>query len=303
VLLQQAQVLGEMFDDARATEMLIEQRLSSRSHFDADAAVMVEVQNRRAAAVMAPEIAEDRISQAVSFFRRGTDKPGRDQLELFRALTNLAAIQIRLDKNADAYAHALEAERVAVQSLDVGHRLDVLASNIVLAGYRSGAIDVDQAIANQTLIVHSPEGAKDNFLQRCNLTAYLLLGSRDEAAAGELEILGDQVDSNRIDETYLVYYWTALSVAAAALRGNAEEALRMHRSMDDFVNALKWPTASYIARRQQLLTELLPGLPGELDRTAADRLIIEAKPMQIGSAWAYYARLVPCCELSFWSDS
>lgn len=302
VLLQQAQVLGESFDEARDTEMLIEQALSARAQYDIDAKVLIHVQNRRAGAVNSPELAEERIGRAVAFFRRGIGEPRRDQLELFRSLTNLAAIEIRLDANADAHEHTLEAERIAVESLDIGHRLDVLASNMVLAGYRSGATDIDKTIARQALIVHRPDGG-DNFIERCNLTAYLLLASRDEEVAAELEALGERVEAEEIDETYLVYYWSALSVAHAAVTGRTQEAMDRHQETLGFVNSLRWPCANYIRRRHRLLADVLPTLTGVEDRTAADRVLIDGKPMQIGRAWGYYGRLIPCCELAFWSES
>jgi hypothetical protein len=252
---------------------------------------------------MSPEVAKKRIESAVLFFTRGTGEPRRDELELFRSLTNLSAIEVRLDENKSAYAHAQEAEAIAVGSLDIGHRLDVLASDIVLAGYRSGSVSIDETIERQALIVRSPEGSEDNFIQRCNLAAYLLLGSRDDDAAGELQALGEAISARSIDETYLVYYYTALTVAAAALRADTEEALRRHREMDTFVESLRWPYVSYIRRRQRLLHDALPNFNSEQARTSADRILLDTMPVQIGPAWAYYGRLIPCAELSFWSDS
>lgn len=303
VLLQQAQVLSECFDAARATETCIEQELSKRAPYDADAASMIQIQNRRAGALMAPEVAEDRIRAAVAFFRRGTGEPRRDRLELFRSLTNLSAIEIRLDQPAYAYAHAQEAERIAVDALDVGHRLDVLASNLVLSGHRSERMSLDETIERQALLAYSSDASTDNFLQLCNLSAYLLLASRDDAAGAELETLGERLNAEEIDETYLVYYWTALSVAHAALGGDTARALQFHHSIDDFIARLKWPTASYIRRRHALLSRALETFDPDTPRNQADRLLLDAHPPQIGAAWSYYGRLIPCVELSFWSDS
>ena len=303
ILLQQAQVLSDMFEEARETELLIEQKLSERAQCDADARVMIHVQHRRAGGLMAPDFAEERIERAVSFFRAGTGEPRSDRRELFRSLTNLAAIRIRLDRNERAYEHALEAERLAVEYLDVEHRLDVLASNLTLAGHRSGAIDLEGAIERQNLVVHSPEGSESNFLQRCNLTAYLLLAARDEEAAAELVVLESELDEQGLDESYLVYYQGALSVAAAAVAGEVERALLRHRAMDEFVASLNWPSASYIRRRQRLLGEVLPTLDGRRPRAELDRLLLDGMPMQVGQAWAYYGRLIPAVELSFWADS
>jgi AAA ATPase domain len=303
VLLQQAQVLSDEFEQARKTEIEIEQRLSRRCNCDLDANVLGQVQNRRAGGLMAPEFAKDRIARAVSFFEQGTGEHRRDQLELFRSLTNLAAIKIRLDENRSAYGHALRAERVAVESLDAGHRVDVLANNLTLAGYRAGEINLDAAIGNQWLIIDGPEASTDNFIQRCNLTAFLLLANRDDDAFSQLSVLENEVDDLGFDESYLVYYSSALAVAAAAVTGNIKEALERHGRLERFVSVCRWPTASYLKRRQRMLGELLPTLDPERPRAQLDRLLIDSGPRQVGRAWAYYARLIPCCELSFWADS
>jgi hypothetical protein len=303
VLLQQAQVLAERFDEARETEAGIERELVGRARYDPEAAVTLQIQNRRAAAVNAPEIAERRIRQAVAFFRRGTNDTSRDQLELFRALTNLAAIQLRLGNDADAQTSAQEAERIALESPDLVRRLDVAASNMVMACYRSGSIDAGKAVARQQLVVDSPEGADDKFIHRCNLAAYLLLAARDADAAEELRRLEEELQSREFEESYLVFYCGALSVAQTALAGETEEALARHARMDAFVQSLKWPSAPYVRRRHRLLAERLPAVPHDGPRAAADRILLDAHPHEIGPAWPYYGRLIPCAELSFWSDS
>jgi hypothetical protein len=303
VLLQQAQVFYEGFEDARATETDIEQRLTDRTSYDIDAATTVHIQNRRAASIMVPEIAEHRIGAAVNYFRRGTGEPSRDALELYRSLTNLSAIEIRLDKNGQAYKHAREAEQLAIGSLETGHRLDVLANNLVLAGLRTNAISLPDAIDHQSLLSDDTKFTEDNFLQRCNLAAYQLLASRDDEAATELASLKARVDDSGIDESYLVYYWSALSVAAAALRGDLSEAMSIHSGMERFVANLRWPCASYVRRRHEVLARMIPTLTGATSRTAMDRLLLDGQPAQIGPAWPYYGRFIPCCELSFWSDS
>ena len=302
ILLQQAQVLSNMVEEARQTEIQIEQRLAERPRCDITARVLIEVQNRRAGGLMAPEVAEGRIESSVRFFRIGTGEHHRDQLELFRALTNLAAIEIRLDRNMDAYRHAVEAEQIVVESLDIPNRPDVLASNLVLAGYRAGTIDLDDAIEYQHLVVHSPETSNDNFIQRCNLTAYLLLAARDEEAGVELEALLDQLQSG-YSESPLVYYARSLTVAAAAVTGLGDEALKRHREMQTFVDSLNWPTAAYLRRRQRLLEETLPTLDSSMPRAELDQILLSSAPQEVGRAWPYYGRLIPCCELSFWSDS
>jgi hypothetical protein len=303
LLQQQAQVLSDSFDEARATERTIERRLIARARHDQDAAVMLQIQNRRSAAIDVPEIAEQRIGESVAFFRRGTGQEMRDRRELYRSLNNLAGIQIRLGKNAEAYATAREAERIAIEVPESVARLDVLASNLVLAGLRSEAIAVTDAVGRQELIIQSSEGGDDKFVHRCNLAAYLMLSGDDEPAARELVSLQDELVANEFTESYLVFYWSALDVAASLLRGDVERAVAKHAAMEPFVENLKWPCAPYVRRRQRLLSELLPLVTPDGDRIRVDEALLARRPFEIGAAWSYYARLIPCCELDFWSDS
>lgn len=303
LLLQQAQVLAEMFDNARETERAIERKLLARSRYDHDAAMMLQVQNRRAAALNSPEVAELRIREAVAFSRRGPEGSGTDRLELFRSLNNLAAILIRLGRYADAYAAAREAERVVLDAPDAMARLDVLASNVVLAGLRSGVLPLPDAIARQELIIESPEGGDDKFIHRCNLCAYLLLAARDDEALEELALLREELRRNEFVESYLVYYLRSLEVTAAALHGDLDRASGLHAQMTPFVDALMWPCAPYVRRRQNLLASVLGRIQLSSDRASADTALLALRPSEIGPAWNYYARLLPCCELSFWSDS
>jgi hypothetical protein len=92
-------------------------------------------------------------------------------------------------------------------------------------------------------------------------------------------------------------------VAHAAVTGRTDQAIERHEEMQGFVDSLRWPSANYIRRRHRLLRDVIPALSGDEDRTMEDRVLIDGKPMQIGRAWAYYGRLIPCCELAFWSES
>jgi len=66
---------------------------------------------------------------------------------------------------------------------------------------------------------------------------------------------------------------------------------------------LKWPCAPYVRRRQRLLGDLLPEVIPNGDRMRIDAALIDSRPFEVGAAWSYYARLMPCCELDYWSDS
>jgi len=303
MLLQQAQVLAGLYDEARESERRIEQELLKRVRYDSEAAVSLQIQNRRATAVNSPTVAERRILEAVTFFQQDGRNTARDRLELFRSLNNLAAAQIRLGAFEEAHRSCEEAQWLALEFPEIVPRLDCLASNAVLAALRLGRISASEAVARQRLIIESPEGAGDKFLHRCNLAAFLLLDSQDEEADAELRLLGAEIVGQEIAESYLYFYWAACSVGLAAVRGEVDNARRLHDEMDTFSRTIGWPCAPHVRRRQALLPELLPMVDRASPRMKADRILLDAHPLEVGPGWDYYARLFPCAELSFWSDS
>jgi hypothetical protein len=303
ILLQQAQVLANMIEEARTIESQIEQRLLERSRYDIHAATMLQIQNRRAGAVNAPEVAEFRINKAVEFFRRGTGDDSRDRLELFRSLSNLASIEIRLGNFKAAFEHGREGERLAAESPDSVHRLDVFANNLVLAAYRSRAIDLEEAINRQQLIVDSSEGSGDKLLQRCNLAGFLILAGRDDEAATHISSLEDEMATGEFDESYLLFYIYSTAVAGTAFRGDLDEAIHRHAAKDKFVEGLRWPGAPYVRRRHLRVSEMLPTFECHGTRSDADEMFLQGGRREIGPAWGYYGRLIPLCSLNFWSDS
>jgi hypothetical protein len=303
VLVQQAQVLANKVEEARQTESRIEQQLSERSGYDAHARAMLQIQNRRAAAVNSPEVAQFRIAEAADFFRRGTGDDARDRLELFRSLSNLTSIEIRLGEYENAFELAREAERLAAEAPNSVHRLDVFASNFVLAAYRTGAIDLKEAVTRQQQIVDSPEGSGDKLLQRCNLAGFLILAGRDQEALLNLDELEDEIGEGDFDESYLLFYLYSTAVAGAAFRGDLDEARRRHADKDEFVEGLTWPGAPYVRRRHQRVSELLPSFECDGRRSEMDEVFLRRRKPEIGPAWCYYGRLLPLCSLNFWSDS
>jgi hypothetical protein len=302
-LREQALVQANRFEDARAAEADIERRLFARTRYDPDAPVHIHIQNRRSGSIMVPEVAKGRIADAVSFFSRGSGDTARDTIELFRSLTNLSAINLRLGEDSEAFEVATRAEELVLQYPELTARPDVLASNLVLAGLRSGQFSTSEAVLRQSQIVDSPVGGRDKFVHRCNLAAFLLLDRHDDEAIALLDALDAELQSYDYSESYLVYYLRALRVASAAVTGDVALAIDRHREMDSLVSTLQWPCASYVRRRQALLVDVLASADPGGDRAEFDRALLVRHPREIGLAWPYYGRVIPGCELSFWSDS
>ena len=302
LLLQQAEVLAGEVDAARATEAAIEAQLARRRVSDASAEFLTHLQNRRSGAINAPEVAEARIADAVAYFRNAeATRPA--PLELYRALTNHCGVLLKLGRDGEALATAREAERLVVEQPMFLPRPDVLAANLTLAALRTGSLTPDEAAANQRAIVSSPSGSSESFLHRCNLVSYLLLAGDDAAAEFELHSLAADVERNGISESYLIYYWRVLRISAALVLGDRETATVEHEAMTEFVHALRWPAAAYVRRRHDLLRSRLESVDTSTGRLELDVALVATNPSEVGAAWRYYARLFPCCELSFWSES
>lgn len=303
LLKQQAQVLNENFHAARSTEATIEARIVGRRVSEVSAARLAHVQNRRAAALNTPETAEHRIAESVDFFRRTSARDSGDAIEFYRALNNHAAILIKLSRDADALVAAREAERLLLDRPIFFPRTDVLAANLTLAARRAGAFSLEEAISHQREVLLSPEGSSDGFIHRCNLASYLLQASEDDEARELLGELAAQMERYAIAESYLIYYWHILSISAALVTGRLDQARTMHDDVEGFVSGLRWPNAPYARHRHSLLSELLSTVDPSESRDQLDYFILNRHPEAIGPGWTYHARLFPCCELSFWSDS
>jgi len=97
----------------------------------------------------------------------------------------------------------------------------------------------------------------------------------DDARAGsEMRLLQSEMDRDELTETYLVYYLSTLAVAEAVVEGGdqlrrANGTLRMK----PFVDALQWPCAPYVRRRQTLLETRLTSTLTVDDRHALGRRV------------------------------
>jgi hypothetical protein len=302
VLRVQVEVLGERFDEARRTEQAVERLLAQRAAYDPSAARTLQIQNRRAASTRAPEIARLSIADAVRHFRRATASGSPESIELYRSLTNLVAVEVRLGRDADAHAHAEEAAAIAFDLGGAVPRMDVLGNNAAIAGLRAAAFDAVAAVERQLAVVDAAQEAGDGFIQRCNLVAFRLLASHDVEAQALLYELRAEFVAHGYTETYLRYYLGVLEVACLYLTGETHAALDSHRALDPFIASLRWPSAAYVRRRHKLLEPRLEQ-PLNGDRLEADRTLLATNSYEIGEAWSYYARFIPLCELSYWSDS
>lgn len=303
LLLQQVHVLAGNLDQARAIEAVLEADLLDRATYDPGAVELLQVQNRRAASVHAPEIAARRIERATRYY--STDNgTARRVIGCYKALSNLAAIQIQLGRYEEAYTTAQRAESLILNERNVDFpRKDVFSHNLVLAAVRSGNLDFAKAAAYQQRIVASPEGKGDNFLQRCNLAAYYLLGNDVQAAEYLLDELSVESEQRRFTETYLLYYVETLRMAMFLLGKNIIQAQRLQEKLGPLVAALKWTTAPYLRRRYDLWRAILNNADTDLDRPGLDRLVTTTHPTEVGPCWDHNSRLVPCVELAFWSDA
>jgi hypothetical protein len=301
LLLQQAQVLSAQFEEARRTENEVERRLVARARFDAGAATLLQIQNRRAGAIMGPEVAVLRIAESVRYFREGLGGEPLDRNELVRSLNNLAAEKLRLGDAQGAWEAACEAEQLVGAINDRVPRLDVLGSNLAMAGIRSMAISSSKGIAWQRAAIASPEGGTDKFIHRCNLAGYLLLERQDVEANELIDELSEELAERSVAETYLHFYLGALDVARLAFSDQVSSALQRHNKMQELVYGLNWPNAAYVRRRHDLLPSVLTRLSP--DRNVADCQLAVERPSEIGPAWSYYSRVVVVSELSYWLDS
>lgn len=301
LILQQANVLYGRYEEARLIETTLEAELLTRTGYDEGAQWLLQVQNRRAGSVHSPEIAEVRIERSAAYFAKQTENSAA-LVESYRSLTNLSGSRIQLGKYSLAHEAAQAAERLVVETEGVAFpRKDVLGNNLILAAYRTGEYSLTEATECQLAVVQSEDGRGDNFLQRCNLAAYLALSGEFDKASDGLDELNREVLNTKIEEGFLLYYLRSLEVGVALLGGHRIQAERMIKPLGELVDGLQWTTAAYVRRRQDVLEKMIAEASN--DDVWTDQSLLSKYPKEIGPCWDHVARLMPCVELDFWSDS
>jgi len=243
----------------RALEGQIRQALMQRRDFDQAAQDALYTLDRCAGALHEPDVALIRTREAAHYFGPSEDRtvlrrPG----EYFRCLVNLGAMLVlnaRYDEARDVHAQ-LEA---LVDDYTPGAfpRLDWSRSNVVLADYRAGVIDVGEAVRRQRLVVADHGVPADPFYVENALGVYLTLAGEGAEALAIFAHLEEQLSRMARPEASTLYLIAANCCATRYVLGEHEAAAAEWAELSDLVAQIPYTIGKYQVARHELLEPVL----------------------------------------------
>lgn len=283
----------------KALEGQIRQALLDRGDFDEAAHDAMYTLDRCAASLHEPETALIRTREAFEHFGLPAGstvlrRPG----EYFRCLVNLGAELLINTHYAEARDVHIQLDAlVSEYASGTFPRLDYPGTNGVLADYRAGEIDLEEAVQRQRGVVSEHRVEADPFYAENALAVYLTLSSTFDAALGIYQGLEDQLNGMQQPEASTLYIVAANKAAAKYVSGDHERAHAQWKGLSELVVQIPYATRRYYVVRHELLEEVMRSrdatLPSEFDRC----LLSSAR---LGRSWDQLGRGFRLPEIEWW---
>jgi hypothetical protein len=283
----------------RALEGQIRQALMDRGDFDEAAHDAMYTLDRCAASLHEPETALIRTREATQHFGLSAERTVlRRPAEYFRCLVNLGAeLLINAYYDDAREVHAQLAALVADYAPGTFPRLDYPGTNGVLADYRAGAIDLEEAVRRQREVVVEHRVMADPFYVENALAVYLTLAGSGAAALDILDRLREQLSSMQRPEASTLYIIAANWCVTRYVMGDCEAAHAEWVRLSDLVVQIPYATRKYYLERHQLLEEVMRSRratsPAEFDECLLGT-------SRFGRLWDQLGRGLRLPEIEWW---
>jgi len=275
--------------------------LAGRAAFDSAAEDARYTLDRCAGSLYTPERAVIRTRDAVDHFGPQDDQTVlRRPVEYYRCLVNRGALLLLNARYDEAQsAHVVLEELVASYADGVFPRLDYPRMNGLLADYRVGAVDIEEAVRRQESIVDSHEVPGDPFYVENALAVYLILAGRVSDGLAKLDRLHTELTSRRDPEPSMLYLIRANRCAARYVSGAITDACPEWEALFTLVERIPYSFHEVLTKRHKLLAEIM--VTGEeMSAGAFDTCLLERFPEEFGPLWAQLGRGFRMPEIQWW---
>lgn len=285
---------------ARALELRMRDVLLAREEFDPAANEVLHVHDRCSGRVDPPEKSLKRVERAVAFFSPPSDDlPARRPIELYWALSNLIAKRITNARYARAVETSARLDRLIGDYAEgTFPRLDFPRSNAILAKYRAGVFDAEEARAHQDDLVRSIDIADDPFYAENALAVYELLAGRPVDALARFSSLHDRLRRRERPVPSLAYLIGANWCAARFVTGDLDAARHEWRDLTDVVERIPYAIRPFLTRRHRLLDEVMSTADRSLSPAEFDECVLQ-RP-EVGPQWDQLGRGFRLPEVEWW---
>jgi hypothetical protein len=184
-------------------------------------------------------------------------------------------------------------------------RLDFPRMNQLLAEYRHGTVDAEDAARRQREIVSSLEATSDPFYVENALAVYLTLTGAYPESIEIFDRLEDELNSSRADpEPSMVYLISANRASTRFLAGDRTRARAEWSSLAELADRIAYVFRPMMMRKHELLGETMAELgEEEVSPREFDEYLIANRKTEFGPLWKTFGRAFRMPEVEFWREN
>lgn len=306
------QIVAMLYDSdvegAKAAAHELSTKLSPRQSFDREAVRTLARLKLKSDMLYVPEVAGAMIAEALETFGPRARQPEvNDPINYFIGLTNLAANQILNGRFADAFGAAQDGERFlaelhAREQRLLFPRVDMLANNLVIAGYRAGILTTSAAAATLGHAVASAAPTTDTPLLKGNHAALVAMEGRPEEALATLLELKKIVSSAVDYDAYYAYFVLNNLAGVHYALGDADAARHTWDQAGAALSRIELPIRSYFDRRHALQSSCFDApAPASVARWEG-HIRSAGHAAEVGPGWQHFGRGFLLSDLQYWAE-
>lgn len=286
----------------RELESQIRAVLRGRSGMDKSAEDAQYFLDRCASSLYEPDIAVLKIRDAVRYHRPSPSQTvTRMPIERYKALVNLAAEQVTNALYEDALSTTQEIEELLGRFPDGTLPCrDYVESTALVAEYRLGRTDAQQAAQRQRVVIscHTRDG--DRFYPTNNLAVYLALSGEIAAAINSMDGLLEELFARSEPEPSMVYTLRANRCCMRYVAGERDGIGEEWDSLFDIAEQIPYVTRRFELRRHELLSRVIAD-GSSLTAAQFDVSILGEQEVEFGPMWDQLGRGFRLPSVEWWS--
>jgi Predicted ATPase len=275
----------------RVLEGRIKEALRRRVSFDQAAEDAMYTLDRCSASLYEPDVSLIRTTEAVDHFGPAEGQTVvRRPVEYYRCLVNLAAELVVNARYSEARAiSAVLDQLVGEFTPGVFPRLDHPYTTALLAEYRLGVVDAEEALRRQRDIIERHGVPGDPFYAENALGVYLTLVSGYDEALEVYDRLLVDLTTRRNPEPSMLYLIRANRCAARFVSGNRHDVSAEWAELHDVVRRIPYTFSRVLVRRHELLAAVIDDGKLMSPREFDECLVVGRRP-EFGPMWDQLGR-------------
>lgn len=306
------QIVAMLYDgdveSAKAAAHELSAKLTPRQSFDREAMRTLARLKLKSDMLYVPEVAGAMMVEALDIFGPRARQPDvNDPINYFIGLTNLAANQILNGRFADAFATAQDGERFLAELHAKDQRLlfprvDMLANNLVIAGYRAGILTTSAAATTLGQAIASAALTTDTPLLKGNHAALVAMEGRPLEALTTLNELTKIVSSAVDYDAYYAYFVFNNLAGVQYAINDADAARQSWARATEALGRIEMPIRPYLDRRHVLQTSCLNvAVPASVERWE-EHIRTDGHTAAVGPGWQHFGRGFLLSDLQYWVE-